>query len=370
MSDPAPLVAPEAIEQARAFMRTRRSGEQVIVPDGDVDGLTSALLARRTLERIGAGTPRVVHPPKGAHVHTPSVRDAVRALAPAAVLVFDLGSRGAPLDLGAPTLLVDHHRPMRGLPPDALVINPAASTEDDGAIPNTSWLTFAICSGVAELDDLTWLAALGAIGDLGAQAPLLPSVRDWIRRAGVTALREAVALLNAPRRHGDHDIAAAWAVLTKASSAADITKGRVPGVDTLRRYREEVRAEVDRCARTRPIVSREAVLLSFSSPAKVHPLVATRWTRRFPDRIVIAANHGYLPGRVNFVLRSARPIDLLAWLHGLCVPLPGDAGYGHARATGGSLPPEVFAEVLAAVGIGDSDATPHASTLDLGPAAP
>lgn len=357
--DPGEFPAPAAlVAQAQDFLRTRRAGAQVIVPDGDADGLTSALIAERTLERLGEEVV-VFHPGKGMHVHTPAVRDAVRALDPPAVLVFDMGSRGRPLAFGAPALVVDHHRPVRGLPPDALVVNPAAQQAGD-LVANTSWLTFAICDGVADCADLAWVAILGTVGDLGTDAPL-PGAKELIRRAGITAVREAVALLNAPRRHGDHDVATAYAVLRRASSAADIAKGRVPGVDTLQRYRAEVRAEVDRCAKTRPIVSREVALLAFSSPHKVHPHVATRWTRRFPDQIVLAANYGYLPGRVNFVIRSRQPLDLLAWLHGLGVPLEGDAGYGHARATGGSLPPETFALLLEAAGFAGPAASADAA---------
>ncbi|WP_373048615.1 hypothetical protein [Vulgatibacter sp.] len=344
---PAP---PAAIEAARAFLRGAAAGSPVVVPDGDVDGLSSGLIACRTLERLGA-KPVVIHPGKGEHVHTGAVRERIRAEAPDAVLVFDQGSRGLPIDAGAKALVVDHHQPVRGLPPDAVI----ASSFGHEPVANTSWLTFAICDGVADCRDLAWLAILGTVGDLGTESQI-PGAKELLRRVGVTAVREAVALLNAPRRHGAHDVAAAWSVLAAATGPADIAKGRVPGVELLQRYRAEVRAEVDRCAKTRPIVAGQVALLAFRSPAKVHPLVAARWTRRFPDAIVIAANYGYLPGRVNFVLRSAAPIDLLAWLHGLGVPLPGDAGYGHARATGGSLPVDRFEELLAAAGVGAAPA--------------
>lgn len=352
---PAPA---RSIDAARAFLRAERPGAPLIVPDGDADGLSSALLVQRTLERLGR-RPGILHPGKGEHVHTPAVREAVRALSPAAVVVLDMGSRGAPLDLGAPALVVDHHRPVRGLPPDALVVSPFVAAQVEEPIANTSWLAFAVCDGVVDCGDLAWLAVLGTVGDLGADAPL-PGVRDLVRRLGVTAVREAVALVNAPRRHGSHDVAAAYAVLQRAQGPADIARGRVPGVDTLERYRVEVRAEVDRCARTRPAFAGDVALLAFRSSAKVHPLVAQRWTRRLSGSIVLAANYGYLPGRVNFVVRSARPLDLLAWLHGLGVPLEGDAGYGHARATGGSLPPERFAELLAAAGFGPGAREPVA----------
>jgi hypothetical protein len=87
-----------------------------------------------------------------------------------------------------------------------------------------------------------------------------------------------------------------------------------------------------------------AWLIRFASPAQVHPLVAIRWSRRLAPAIVLAANDGFLPGRVNFAVRSASAKDLLKWLRGLPFTPSPQAEYanGHARATGGSLPTAEF----------------------------
>jgi len=79
--------------------------------------------------------------------------------------------------------------------------------------------------------------------------------------------------------------------------------------------------------------------------------MAARWKARLAGKIVLVANEDFLPGRVNFVVRSTRKIDLLAWLREL--PL-GDVGpdfaRGHPAATGGSLTHEAFDRLLAALG--------------------
>ena len=53
------------------------------------------------------------------------------------------------------------------------------------------------------------------------------------------------------------------------------------------------------------------------SAAQVHPLIATRWSRRLAPAIVVAANEGFLPGRVNFAIRSHANVNLLQWLRTL-----------------------------------------------------
>ncbi|MCW3011954.1 MAG: hypothetical protein JWO90_2358, partial [Solirubrobacterales bacterium] len=102
------------------------------------------------------------------------------------------------------------------------------------------------------------------------------------------------------------------------------------------------RAAFERAVRTAPAVGPGVAVIAFAEPAQVHPLVATTWARRLGPRPVLAANAGWLPGRVNFAVRGGEG-DLRAWLR---EALPEGAGHefahGHDRATGGSLPPDLF----------------------------
>ena len=50
---------------------------------------------------------------------------------------------------------------------------------------------------------------------------------------------------------------------------------------------------------------------------QVHPLVAVRWMRRLRDLVVIAANDGYRPGRVNSAMRTTADVNLVDLLRGL-----------------------------------------------------
>jgi len=91
-------------------------------------------------------------------------------------------------------------------------------------------------------------------------------------------------------------------------------------------------------------------LLRFSSPAQIHPLVATAWSRRLDPRVVLAANDGCLPGRVNFAVRGGDG-DLRALLRQAHPDVGGEFAHGHDRATGGSVAPEDFERLLAALGL-------------------
>jgi len=340
---PAP---PESLAASARWLEAHARRRVTIVPDGDADGLSAGALAFRTIERLG-GAPEVLHPARGEHVHHPGFRERLAGTNPAALLVLDMGSRPGPILPGVPTLLVDHHH-AAGFPEGATVLSSAGSEP----VAPSSLLAWHLFSRAADLRDSSWLAALGTAADLGADAPL-PGFSSLVRAAGRTQLAEAIALVNAANRAGPHDVATAFAVLLRAGSAREIASGRVAGVEALRAYRTQVAAEVARCSRTRPRISGRWALLPFSSPARVHPLVAVRWTRRLKGQVVIAANAGFLPGRVNFAMRSAGGEDLIALLRSLPLPEGEDVGYGHARATGGSLTFEDFDALLAAMGFGE-----------------
>ncbi len=338
---PAPV---EAIEDARLFLREQQGRRVLVAPHTDVDGLTSGVLALRALEAVGA-RPLARLPGKGEHAHSPAFQERLRAGFHDALVVLDMGSRGASIVPEMPTLVVDHHL-SEDFPPGARVL----TANGHEPIANSSLLTYVLVSPLVVPGPLEWLAVMGTVADLGATAPM-PFLKDALKRAGRAAVTESVALLNAARRSSRFAAPLALEVLLRAGSAADIAEGRVPGVDVLHDCRLEVQREVARCAKTPPRFAGNVALLLFSSEAQVHPLVAVRWAQRLPEHIVVAANAGYLPGRVNFAMRSRAPVDLISFLKGLDLPPMGEEfANGHARATGGSLSQADFIRFADAAG--------------------
>lgn len=330
-----------ALDAGRALLRAAAPGRVAIGCDHDVDGLASATLLARAVERM-QGTAIIEPVARGEHAHVASFRDRLAAHRADAYAITDMGSRATPIGLPGPTLLLDHHD-ADAFPPDAVVVSAARRRP----VAPTSYLAFELVRPLASIDDLAWLALLGSVADLGAEARF-GALPDWRKRWRVKDVTEAIALLNAARRAPDHDVATALAVLLAARSPADVAEGRVPGVDALRAMRAEVAAEVARVARVPPRVVGEVALIRIASRAQIHPLVAVRWKTRLAGKIVLVANEGFVPGRVHFVVRSTRDVDLLAWLRGLDL---GDVGpelaRGHPAATGGSLSDVDFARLIA-----------------------
>ena len=61
-----------------------------------------------------------------------------------------------------------------------------------------------------------------------------------------------MASLSAARRTAKCDMAGVWQAVLQAESPRDIADRKVAGVDAMQAARDEVTAEVNRCARTPP----------------------------------------------------------------------------------------------------------------------
>ncbi len=333
-----------AIAQARSFLRFAARRATVVASDSDVDGLAAAVIVERALTALG-GAPHVLPARRGEHVHHSNMLGRIRALGPSCLIVVDMGSRPQPILPGTPTLIVDHHHAAAGVPPGAVVVN----GYDRQPVAPSSVLAHVVCRTVPGDDSRAWLAALGAIADLGSAAPFRGVLGIG---AGGSRWTRAAALLPAARRPDPPDAAVALELLRHASSVDDVTSGVLPQTRILEQYQEQVRAEIDRCARVPPVIAGNVALIRFSSGAQAHPVVATRWSHRLRPRIVLAANDGYLAGRTNFSVRCRADIDLVAWLRSLPFTPSADAEYanGHARATGGSLSTDDFKALLEVLG--------------------
>ncbi len=291
----------------------------VVAPHTDADGLAAAAQVLR-LRGEGAGAACLL-----SRAQTPWGPEP--DLPPGGVAVLDLGVR----ELSRPGVIVDHHVPETTDPgPGVLVLS---SHGEDPEVP-----TAPLVRRVAGGDP--WLAAVGAYGDLGAAGLALPEC-DGAHRTGV---RKLVPLINAPRRLADGPVRTALALLVEHDSPqAALADARIGALEQARR---EYRAAFDVAVRTAPAFHGPVAVLRFNAPYQVHPLVAQAWARRLAPRPVLAANDGWVPGRVNFSVRGGDGTDLRALLRDALPDWTGDLGNGHSQATGGSLVPDEFERLL------------------------
>ena len=267
------------------------------------------------------------------------------------LIVADLGTRAEPVLPDVPTIVIDHHLPT-GTPAGATTISGNGLSPE----PTTALLAWWCATALGPQDDLLWLAALGLIGDMAdEQFPELAAARA---RWGQTALKDAVALVNAPRRTAAADATPALALLLRGDGPKVVTVQPGTERDALIAAKAEVREAVEAARRVAPKVRGDVALIRFASPCQVHPLIAQQWRGRLKDKIVLAANTGYRDGWVHFAARSARGENLVDFLDRHRPPgADSRYGSGHAQATGGALRPADWNAFVQGLGFPDEQVT-------------
>jgi single-stranded-DNA-specific exonuclease len=332
----------DAQDQARALLR------EVVVDDrslalvyhADADGIASAALAAAAVERLG-GRVLPLTPAKGKNVYDEAFCDEIAAAEPSAVLVLDTGSRAGAAWPGGRTVVVDHH------PTDAAP-DVHAFVHDEDAVA-TAKLVLALVAPVAEIEDRSWLAAIGVLGDRGNDARHDPIVARASARFGVQSLREVVALVNASGRAARPAPELALASLRTTDDPRTVAGGQGAPAAKLHEMRAEVAEAVKHARRVAPRVRGQWAIIELEEPCRIHGVIASSWARRLSPRIVLVANRGYVPGRVHLSVRSHLEMDLRAALRGLLPDAGADFAAGHARATGAIIDAATYERLLAAI---------------------
>lgn len=167
------------------------------------------------------------------------------------------------------------------------------------------------------------------------------------------------------------NVSAAWEALTQATGPADLLANKA-----LLAARVEVNAEVERCTHVPPKFSSDGrvAVLRMKSKAQVHPVIATRWAGHLRSarlEVVMAANEGYLEGKVNFSCRLAKcarersggrgEVNIIELLNGIVKTaedpslrerLGESFARGHKEASGGVVPTKEFEEMMALMEVG------------------
>lgn len=332
----------------------------VVLCHDDADGLSAGALLARALARAGRspGPVRVIG--RGASPWSAPIRDELAARRPGGLVVTDLGVQAGAILPGIPTVLVDHHVPRSWPDPsEATVISGHADTP----IPTSSLLALACATALGASEDLAWLAGIGLVGDLGERGAGsdFPDIMGPLRKAHTAkALREAVSLVNAPRRSASGDATPALRLLLRATGPADIVGGTDPEAAALQAARAEVKAALDAARSVPPLFAGPVALIRCASPCQIHPLVAQSWTGRLRRQVVIGANAGFRSGYVHFAARSAAVPDLITFLQERAPALGPDDQFaqGHRRATGGQVRVETWNRFVAGLGFGPEAQVP------------
>ena len=333
------------------------SAPPLVASHDDADGLSSAALLARAWALHAGARPEIELVGRGRNAWDAAFAAELARRAPSSLVICDLGVAGTRPLPGTPLAVIDHHVPT-GTPADATVV----SGYGVEPTPSTSMLAHWCARGLGAVDDLDWLAVIGLVGDYGDKAPFA-EIAAAKKRYGAGKLREAVSLVNAPRRAASGDAAPALELLLKARDPGDVVGGAHLETARCQAMREEVKAAVAEGRRAPPRFGtrygRGVAIIRLDSPCQIHPLVAQSWVGRLRGKdgagvIVFAANFGFHEGAVSFAGRAGGEADIIDLLtrHRPEGADPTRYGNGHRRASGGTLSPAAWNAFVDDLGFG------------------
>jgi single-stranded DNA-specific DHH superfamily exonuclease len=340
----------EARREFRLFLDECKADERIVIlHDSDADGVAAGVVLQLALERKNFKNVVRLAPDRVRNAWTEENRASVQAHNPQSLFVLDLGSKDESVIEAVRTCFIDHHRP-EGAPENSTLI----SAYTWRPVPNTSLIVYELCRDLTDVDDLEWIACLGTLSDLGERAPFEIIARAK-KKYKAKWLKEATTLVNAARRASIYNPELAARALVAHASPQSLVESDSEEVETLRAAREEVKRAMDEAKKAAPVFAGQVALIRINTPCQIHPLIAQIWRTRLPKYIVIAANEGYMPGRVNFSARSAADTNLLDFFRSIELSDgAGTFGHGHDQASGGSLEIARWNELLEKLGFADS----------------
>ena len=345
LPDPTPNID-LARQSFRTFLGATPKDKRIVcLHDTDADGIAAGVVWQRAMQRIEYSNCVRVVPDRERNAWTPENQRRVREAKPETLFVLDLGNQPHDVVENVPTCFVDHHRPGQTRDDQTLI-----SAYSWNPVPNTSLMVYDLFSDLADISDLDWIAAVGTFSDLGERAPF-SLVETTKKKYTAKWLKEATALVNATRRASVSDPEAGARALLQHSSPKELCLSDDSDVQQMKAAREEVKAAMTEAKKAAPVFAGQVALIRMNSRCQIHPLIAQIWRGRLPKYIVIAANEGYMDGRINFSCRSGNDTNVLQFLRGIELSDgEGNFGNGHDGASGGSLPPERWNELLGKMG--------------------
>ena len=166
-----------------------------------------------------------------------------------------------------------------------------------------------------------WIAALGALSDLGDKAPF-PILQEQLKVWGKGRMQNLASLLNAPHRAGGQPELALQALL-EHDDPIQLGRSSQASLEHLRQCQEKVRRRLAEAKKAAPQFFGPLACLEFTSDCAVQGLIAQIWRTRLPAYLVVAVNLRTDRAEVHISARAARGRQMVAELTALGLPVQG-----------------------------------------------
>jgi single-stranded DNA-specific DHH superfamily exonuclease len=338
------------LDKAAEFIKNCDPKETTIVYHGGCgDGLAAAAIMLKAFQRVHGEMPKAKFASPG-NVHKVSLYSKY--------IIFDDLAADQEKDYmlqvarNSKVLILDHHKIANDLNEEGILhVNPELFTKLPGVRYPGAKLTFDVCSLIADVKDMDWLAVVGTIHDGGGEfwKPFIDKTFAKYPELGKPVygyegkLAKLTSILTAGQdlKRGNEVV---LKILIEAERPSDILDATIPEVNDLlelRKAREkEVQHYLDNWEKLADIDrSLGLVFYDIDFKYKVSSALSTAISMKYPDFIFVVMNkENSSVLKLNF-RQTKEKIDC-SWLAGASTAEFGGQGGGHRVAAGGRIHPK------------------------------
>jgi single-stranded DNA-specific DHH superfamily exonuclease len=337
----------ELIKKFSQFIKRIKPEDKIaILYDTDSDGICSAVIASKSLEKLGYKVERYI---PCSHANFNQVRlKGLRDEEINKIIILDFAADQYPefkdeADLFDEVLLLDHHKIYKDLNSKKIVfIKSQFLRKDlDGSDYCTSKLTFDLFSSVIKINDLDWLSAIGLVTDMSSK-PWMSFLKKVYKNYNLNEKKmiEMGCIIDAGRQIDPPQIERALEMVLEAQKPADIIKS------DFSKHAKLLRNEIDfwiNKFEEKAERKKDLWLYEIDPSGRIGSVVSTILAIKYPnDSIIIIRRQN---GWVSINARnhnSRRPVNEL--LEKATKNLKGANAGGHIPAAGGAIREKDFDE--------------------------
>jgi len=168
----------ELEKRFKEFCRNLSKKDRVaIVHHSDADGLCSALVTAKAIERITGNKPRLVMPYEyGNRKQGKEITSLLKKEKTNTLVILDLGVDSQPRELIGKCkfqkcLVIDHHKLYKDLNSEKIVFLKASFfTKKDPSKYVASKFAYDLFSKIVDIQDMDWVACIGILGDMSMES--------------------------------------------------------------------------------------------------------------------------------------------------------------------------------------------------------
>ncbi len=326
----------EAIEKFKWFVENIKADDKIgILHHIDADGLCSAVITTKALERLGKKVELRFNQPHNQICIIPETIERLRNAGITKLFILDLAVHQEkkafePIENLCQTIVIDHHKPQADLNSEktTVIFAEDLSKETVSFYYPASKLCFDLFSGLIPIKELGWIASIGIMGDKCEEY-----WKNFIKETGrIVQLREACEIIDSAMIYDEKLTEECFDTLSKAENPSEIINSELAGSKLI------INEEIDKWTGKYKDLAEIKVNLIFYTikpDFNVCSKVATTIHRLNPDKTVVVVQD--LGNEGLTISARSKYYDMVNLLREAIKGLENSTAGGHKVAAGGKI---------------------------------